>query len=256
MNEHYLHSKRVITPLGIVSAFVRIRDGRIVSVDQAPTSGISVDDFGDLVLSPGVVDTHAHLNEPGRTEWEGYETATRAAASGGVTTIIDMPLNCIPATTSVQALIEKRQAVKAHASVDYGFWGGVVPGNEGELDGMMDSGVCGFKAFLIDSGVAEFPMVTESDLMKAMPRLARRRMPLLVHAELEGPSEKPVHSEAYVDYLRSRPREWEQNAIRMMISLSERTRCPIHIVHLSDADSVALIDDAKNRGVQIGRAHV
>src|SRR5262249_6842943 len=140
-------------------------------------------DVGDLVILPGLVDTHVHVNEPGRTEWEGFDSATRAAAAGGITTIVDMPLNSVPATTTVAALEAKRAAARGRCRVDAGFWGGVVPGNAGELDALVDSGVSGFKCFLVPSGVEEFPMVGERDLREALPILARRSVPLLVHAE-------------------------------------------------------------------------
>src|SRR5207247_566005 len=139
--------------------------------------------FGDLAISPGLVDTHVHVNEPGRTEWEGFATATRAAAAGGITTIVDMPLNSVPATTTVAALEAKGAAARGQCSVDVGFWGGVVPGNAGELDALIDAGVRGFKCFLVPSGVDEFPMVGETELREALPILARRDVPLLVHAE-------------------------------------------------------------------------
>lgn len=251
MADFYLHSQRVVTPSGVVPGFVRVRDGRILCVDVLPEKGVPLMTYGNLILSPGLVDTHAHLNEPGRTEWEGFETATRAAASGGVTTIVDMPLNCVPATTTRVALETKRRAVKDHAWVDYGFWGGVVPGNEAELDPMMDSGVCGFKAFLIDSGVREFEKADKATLLKAMPRLARRRVPLLVHAELDRGDVSAHDSRKYIDYLRSRPRTWEEAAIKWVIVLAQETVCPIHIVHLSDALSLPLIAQARSRGMPI-----
>ncbi len=179
-------------------------------------------------MSPGLVDTHVHINEPGRTEWEGFDTATRAGAAGGVTTIVDMPLNSVPATTTVTALHAKVDSAKAQCHVDVGFWGGVVPGNAGELDGLVDAGVRGFKCFLVPSGVEEFPAVDEDDLRKALPILARRRVPLLVHAEspeviaefglrsadLSNPRSAVRNPQLYASYLASRPPEAELEAIR------------------------------------------
>ena len=208
--------------------------------------------LGNSALLPGVVETHAHMNEPGRTEWEGFETALRAAAAGGITTLIDMPLNSIPATTSAEALQVKKTAAQGKCSIDYGFWGGVVPGNEGELEAMISAGVMGFKAFMIHSGVDEFPMSTEEDLRKAMPILARAGVPLLVHAELESSGEPlAAHSKRYSSYLQSRPQKWEVDAIRLIIRLSEETGCQVHIVHLSAADAIEEIQAAKLRGVKI-----
>src|SRR5206468_12829391 len=159
-----------------------------------------------MAILPGLVDPHVHLNEPGRTEWEGFETATRAAAAGGVTTLVDMPLNCIPATTTASALETKLLAARGRLSVDCGFWGGVVPGNASELDRMADAGVAGFKAFLLPSGVDEFPHVDERDLRVALPILARRGVPLLVHAELPGPVPSGAGDpRLYSSYLATRP---------------------------------------------------
>src|SRR6188474_3390458 len=165
---------------------VYIEGGRIMHIGRLDETrpGAAVVDAGDLIILPGLVDTHVHVNEPGRTDWEGFETATRAAAAGGVTTLVDMPLNSIPATTTVAALEAKRAAARGRCCVDVGFWGGVVPGNDGDLDALVDAGVRGFKCFLVPSGVDEFPAVDEHDLRRAMPILARRGVPLLVHAEL------------------------------------------------------------------------
>ena len=182
-----VRSQRVVLPEGERAASLHISDGLIVRIEafesEDPT-GAKVFNVPDLVVSPGIVDTHVHVNEPGRTEWEGFDTATRSAAAGGVTTIVDMPLNSIPATTTVAALREKMEAARAKCHVDVGFWGGIVPGNAGEIEALVDAGVRGFKCFLVPSGVDEFPPVTEDDLRRAMPALARRGVPLLVHAEL------------------------------------------------------------------------
>ncbi len=182
-----IRSQRVVLPEGEQAATLHIKDGvieRILEFDAEDPTGARMFNVPDLVVSPGIVDTHVHVNEPGRSEWEGFDTATRAAAAGGVTTIVDMPLNSIPATTTVRALYAKVAAARAQCHVDVGFWGGVVPGNAGELEALVDAGVRGFKCFLVPSGVDEFPAVTEQDLRLALPILAKRGVPLLVHAEI------------------------------------------------------------------------
>src|SRR3954453_14732673 len=185
MAELVVRSRRVVAGGVERAAAVVVSAGKIVAVegyDAAFDGGDQVDP-GEAALLPGLVDTHVHVNEPGRTEWEGFDTATRAAAAGGVTTIVDMPLNSIPATTDVEALEAKRSAARGRVHVDVAFWGGVIPGNAGALDALVDAGVRGFKCFLAPSGVEEFPHVDERDLREALPILARRGVPLLVHAE-------------------------------------------------------------------------
>ncbi|PTL81504.1 allantoinase AllB [Vitiosangium sp. GDMCC 1.1324] len=253
--EQVLRSRRVVTGSGVREAAVVIRDGKVAAV-VAPAdvpAGLRVEDLGDKVLMPGVVDCHAHINEPGRTEWEGFETATRAAAAGGITTVVDMPLNSIPATTSREALRQKAASAEGHCTIDYGFWGGVIPGNAGELDAMVDAGVTGFKCFLIHSGVDEFPHVTREDLDRAMPILARRGVPLIVHAEMT-PDERPPQGDTrtYRSYLESRPRRWEDDAIRMMIELCRKHRGRVHIVHLSSSDALPDIAAARREGLPFG----
>lgn len=262
---------RVLFRGEIRPALVVTENGRIVSVENAdaPFTG-PVTDAGTAVILPGFVDTHAHINEPGRTDWEGFKTATRACAAGGITTVVDMPLNSIPATTSLASLHVKRSAVSDHSFVDFRFWGGVVPGNAGELESMVRDNVPGFKCFLIESGVPEFEYSREKDLLTAMPVLARLGVPLLVHAELD-PDDKSessayggvagtlpnVKNEAagdqrkYTSYLKSRPRDWENQAIRLMIDLSRRTGCRVHIVHLSSADALSDIRRAKDDGLPL-----
>jgi allantoinase len=206
---------------------------------------------------PGLVDTHVHINEPGRTEWEGFETATRAAAAGGVTTLIDMPLNSIPATTTAAGLEAKRAAARKKCWVNVGFWGGVVPGNAGELRALHRAGVFGFKCFLVPSGVPEFENVTESDLRSALPILAEMDAPLLVHAELPGPIEHATKRlakadpKSYATWLRSRPPAAEKQAIEMMIALAREFNARVHIVHVSSELSVPLIRRAKNEGLHV-----
>lgn len=249
-----IRSRRVVAPDGTRAAAVHIANGSIAAVasfDDFP-SGVPLLDAGDMVVMPGVIDTHVHVNEPGRTEWEGFETATRAAAAGGVTTILDMPLNSIPATTTVTALGAKRHAARGKTFINVEYIGGVIPGNAGELVGLHASGARAFKCFLTPSGVDEFPPVTETDLREAFPILARLGVPLMVHAEdpsrIGNTGEK---SRVYRDYLASRPPAAEESAIALLVRLLEWCPTPVHIVHLSSAHSLPTIRDAKNRGLPI-----
>src|SRR5438270_5363595 len=221
--ELVIHGRRVVTENAVGPASVHVSGGRIVAVgpfDQVPSDCEIVEAGEDSVVMPGLVDTHVHVNEPGRTGWEGFESATRAAAAGGVTTIVDMPLNSIPATTTLNGLKAKLAAAEGKLHVDTAFWGGVVPGNTSELEKLWDAGVVGFKCFLIHSGVDEFPNVTESDLREAMPLLARLGATLIVHAEVPGPVEACCQSisgqpsSSYQTFLRSRPREAENEGSR------------------------------------------
>ncbi len=247
-----IRSRRVVTPSGVRPAAVQFEDGRITSIGEW-NSASDATDVGDLVVMPGLVDSHVHVNEPGRTEWEGYETATRAAAAGGVTTIVDMPLNSIPATTTSTAFEEKLAAAKGKCSVDVAFWGGVIPGNVNELAPLVEQGVRGFKCFLIHSGVDEFPHVSAADLRIAMPELARLDSVLLVHAELEEPlqSVPERNPRAYSTFLRSRPRSMEDAAIALMIELCRETGARIHIVHHSSSDSLNILRTARSEGLPI-----
>jgi allantoinase len=207
-------------------ATVRWEDGVVVQLSDGPPDH----DFGNLVILPGLVDSHVHVNEPGRTEWEGFATATKAARAGGTTTIVDMPLNSIPPTTSVASLEEKRAAANGQIAVDVAFWGGIVPGSVGEVGGLMEAGVSGFKAFLTDSGVPEFPPVDVAAL-----RDLELEVPLLVHAE--SPSHLSTPGPAYADYLASRPPIAERAAIEALYDLA----APVHILHVSSGDGVDAI---------------
>ena len=264
--ELIVRSRRVLAQGTLAPRSIRTRGGRIVAVEsyeafevEAPRLAERALDFGDAVVMPGLVDGHVHINEPGRTEWEGFATATRAAAAGGITTVVDMPLNCIPVTTSRQAVAIKEREAERRCAVDVGFWGGVVPGNAGELEAMIDAGVCGFKCFLVHSGIDDFPASSEADLRLAMPILARRGSVLLVHAELAGPideasralAEAHADPRAYATFLASRPHASEDQAVAMMIRLSRELRCRVHIVHLSSADAIPMIARAKAEGVAI-----
>jgi allantoinase len=236
---------------------MHISGGKIAALREwdAKVDGAPRVDAGDAVVMPGLVDAHVHVNEPGRTDWEGYTTATRAAAAGGVTTIVDMPLNSIPPTTTEAGFAEKLAAAEGQAWVDVAFWGGVVPGNTNQLAVLLEDGVRGFKCFLIHSGVDEFPHVEESDLLKAMPELARLGSVLLVHAELPGPIDRAgpelagADPRAYDTFLRSRPRESENEAIAQMVRLCRETGARVHIVHHSSSDALATVAAAKAEGL-------
>ncbi|CAN5663909.1 allantoinase AllB [soil metagenome] len=249
---------RVVTRGGMGPAAVHVVDGRITAVtayDQIPP-GAPLVEVGDAVLLPGLVDTHVHINEPGRTEWEGFETATRAAAAGGVTTLVDMPLNSIPATTNVANFSQKLQAAGRKSHVDVAFWGGVVPGNQGELRPLWDAGMLGFKCFLAPSGVDEFPHVGEVDLRATMPVLAELGAPLLAHAELLGPLELAAalpgaDPRSYRTYLASRPRAAENEAITLLIRLCREFGTRVHVVHLASADALPLLRSACAEGLPI-----
>ncbi len=254
MTDLVIRGRGVVTPDGVRSASVHIAAGlieRLGAWEDAPP-GISVIDAGESLVMPGLVDTHVHVNEPGRTEWEGFETATRAAAAGGVTTILDMPLNSIPATTTVNALEAKREAAHGKSDVNVEFIGGVVPGNVGELEGLRDAGVRAFKCFLSPSGVDEFPAVSERDLREAFPVLARLGLPLMVHAE--DPAcllQSRGSSRRYGDYLNTRPVAAERAAITLLTQLMARTPTPVHVVHLSSATSLDIVRTARARGLPL-----
>jgi allantoinase len=241
----------VVFPDGVRPATIHIEDARIARIGASEEAADF--DAGDLVVSPGIVDTHVHVNAPGRTEWEGFDTATRAAAAGGVTTIVDMPLNSVPATTTVAGLEAKRAAARGQCHVDAAFWGGVVPGNAADLDGLVDAGVRGFKCFLVPSGVDEFPAVGERDLRDAMPIVARHGVPLLVHAESPAhlnPPTHPTHS-TYATYLATRPPEAEAEAIRLIGRLAREFGARVHIVHVASAEAADEVAQAKADGVAI-----
>ena len=251
-------SERVVTPDGVRPAAIVVAQGRIQNIvpigDAPPPHAAASVNAGSAAVLPGLVDTHVHLNEPGRTEWEGFVTGTRAAAAGGVTTLIDMPLNSIPATTTVSALRLKLQAAAPVALVDYGFWGGVVPGNVDDLEPLLDAGALGFKCFLVPSGVDEFAHVGESDLRPAMQRLAARDAVLLAHAELPGPIARAAPQgdpRRYATWLASRPEDAEVEAIKLLLRLSEETGCRVHIVHLSAATALPIIERARRAGARI-----
>jgi allantoinase len=254
-------STRVLTPEGIRPACLLVEDERIASVrswSDVPASA-TLNDFRDSVLLPGLVDSHVHINEPGRTEWEGFWTATRAAASGGVTTLVDMPLNCIPETIDVDALEAKRAAAFGKTWVDWAAWGGVVHGNSEALPALAGAGIPGFKCFLIHSGIDGFAWVNEDDLRLALRKLRGTGLPLLAHAEIAGPVEAATSAlntigadwHKYSTYLSSHPDAAEVEAIALLIRLAEEFQTHVHIVHLASAQAVPLLAEARNRGVPI-----
>jgi allantoinase len=254
-----IRGQRVVLPDSVVPSSLHILDEKIVAIagyDDVPEGCEVVEADDESIIMAGLVDTHVHINDPGRSDWEGFATATRAAAAGGVTTLVDMPLNSIPPTTSSAGLKAKLAAAREQCFVDVGFWGGVVPGNTTELQPLMAAGVVGFKCFLIDSGVAEFPNVTESDLREALPLLAKLNALLIVHAEVPGPiqiaglAENPDPT-AYATFLASRPRAAEDEAVALMIKLSREFGARVHIVHHSSADSLPMLREAKAAGVDI-----
>ncbi len=244
---------RVALPDGLRPADVLVAGGRISGVvghGDAPP-GTTVLDAGDRMVFPGLVDSHVHVNEPGRTHWEGFTTATRAAAAGGTTAIVDMPLNSIPPTIDLPALEIKRRAAAGQCAVDVAFWGGLTPDSVDDIESLAGGGVCGFKAFLVDSGVPEFPPVTEDVLRKALPKLAALGLPLLVHAELPGLIRNCPAGGSYLDHLAARPSGAEDAAVKMLADLVEETGAAVHVLHLASGDAVELIAAAQERGLPI-----
>ena len=247
-----LRSARIVTPEGERAGVVTVRDGRIDAITPDAPKRVPLKDLGFLAILPGVVDAHVHVSEPGGTEGEGFEGATRAAAAGGVTTIVDMPLNSIPVTTTVEALNIKRAAARGRVHVDCAFWGGVVHGNAGDLPALLTAGARGAKAFLAPSGLDEFPASDPSTLRAAMIALKAANAPLLAHAELMGaPSATRAESGDYRAYLASRPRAWENDAIRLLVSLCRETLCRTHIVHLSSSDGIEIVAAARALGLPL-----
>ena len=251
-----LRAARTVTPAGETAGCVVVNGSVISAVlpyDAVVDAAQVVDVDADCVLLPGFVDTHVHINEPGRTEWEGFSTATRAAASGGITTLIDMPLNSVPATVDVAALDIKRKAADGQCFVDVGFWGGAIPGNFDDLFALHDAGVFGFKCFLLPSGVDEFPNLDSADLDHYLGRLAELDAVMIIHAEdpMVIDAAPPPVGPAYASFLRSRPRAAESTAIATVIEAARRTGARAHIVHLSDADALPMIATAKADGVRL-----
>ncbi|MFJ2946417.1 allantoinase AllB [Streptomyces sp. NPDC087226] len=256
MAELVLRSARVVTPGGTRAASVTVADGVITAVlpyDAPVPDGTHLEDLGDDVLLPGLVDTHVHVNDPGRTEWEGFWSATRAAAAGGITTLIDMPLNSLPPTTTVDHLHTKRRVASGQAHIDVGFWGGALPGNVKDLRPLHEAGVFGFKAFLSPSGVDEFPPLDEEQLARSLAEIAAFDGLLIVHAEdphrlAAAPRQG---GPKYADFLASRPRDAEDTAVAHLVARAGQLGARVHVLHLSSCDALPLIAAARAEGVRV-----
>jgi len=251
-----IRGRRVITRAGEVARCVAVRDGVVVAIEpwESELAGVqTVELADDEVLLPGLVDTHVHVNEPGRTEWEGFATATRAAAAGGVTTLLDMPLNSLPPTCTAEALEIKQQSAEGKVHVDVGFWGGAIPGNIDSLRGLHDAGVFGFKCFMADSGVPEFPPLDVAQLEQYLGVLKSYGAMMIVHAEDAAAIEHgpQVRGRRYASFLASRPRGSENLAIANLIEAARNTGAMVHLLHLSSSDAVPMIRTARRDGVEI-----
>ena len=252
MNNRIIFSNRCWLEGKLQPATIVIDDGKISAIHQNKIE--EAEDVGDNILMPGIIDAHVHVNEPGRTEWEGFDTATQAAAAGGITTIVDMPLNANPVTTTVIALDEKLAATKNKLHVNVGFYGGLIPGNQNDIEGLIQAGVLGIKCFLTHSGIDEFPNVSEKEMDAAMPVIAKYGLPLLAHCELSDTKVDNQFSDfpnSYRYYLASRPKAWENNAIELMIKLCRKHNCKTHIVHVSSAEALTSIGKAKAEGLPL-----
>ncbi|XP_007025650.2 PREDICTED: allantoinase [Theobroma cacao] len=270
-SHYWIASKHIVTPQGIISGAVEVKGGNIISiVKDKDWNGKSkqVVDYGYAVVMPGLIDVHAHLDDPGRAEWEGFPSGTKAAAAGGITTLIDMPLNSFPSTVSTETLKLKIEAAEKRIFVDVGFWGGLVPGNAFNataLEGLLNAGVLGLKSFMCPSGINDFPMTDANHIKAGLSVLAKYRRPLLVHSEIQQDVESYLQDEdgddprLYSTYLKTRPPSWEEAAIRELLTVTKDTRiggpaegAHLHVVHLSDASSsLDLIKEAKRRGDSI-----
>lgn len=251
MQQRKIYSTRVWVENKLQPATITFNNG-ITAIDFSKSN--EAEDFGNAVIMPGVIDVHVHINEPGRTEWEGFETATQAAAAGGSTTIIDMPLNASPVTTTLDAFNQKLKASKGKMNVNVGFYAGLIPGNSQHLESLINAGVVGVKCFLTHSGIDEFPNVTEKDLDEAMPIIAKHNIPLLVHCELydtEIDCDFENNPTSYPHYLASRPKKWENDAIDLMIRMCRKHNCPVHIVHVASGEALSKIEAAKKEGLPI-----
>ncbi|MBS1626373.1 MAG: allantoinase AllB [Bacteroidetes bacterium] len=252
MQERKIYSNKVWVNNKLQPATICFAKGKINAIHFEKL--MNVEDFSSNIIIPGVIDVHVHINEPGRTDWEGFETATQAAAAGGSTTIIDMPLNSSPVTTTVDAFNEKLNASKNKLNVNVGFYGGLIPGNAQHIEPLIKAGVVGIKCFLTHSGINEFPNVTKKDLDEAMPILAKYNIPLLAHCELSDKEKHSLlneHPTSYQEYLKSRPKQWENDAVDLMITKCRQHKCPVHIVHVSSSECIDKIYNAKKEGLPI-----
>ena len=251
-NSKSIYSNRCWLDGKLQPATIVMDDGKISAIHLNKIEG--AEDAGDNILMPGIIDAHVHINEPGRTEWEGFDTATQAAAAGGITTIVDMPLNASPVTTTVKAFEEKLAATKNKMHVNVGFYGGLIPGNQSDLEGLMMAGVLGIKCFLTHSGIDEFPNVDEKDIDKAMPIIAKYGWPLLAHCELSDTKVDNQFADfpnSYRYYLEKKKKKWENDAIDLMIKLCRKHNCKTHIVHVSSAEALTNIEKAKEEGLPL-----
>ncbi|MGW4299404.1 allantoinase AllB [Streptomyces sp. NPDC004646] len=249
-----LRSTRVVTPEGVRSATVTVAAGTVTAVlpYDAPLPGaIRLEELGDHVLLPGLVDTHVHVNDPGRAEWEGFRSATRAAAAGGITTLVDMPLNSLPPTTTTAHLDIKRSAAQGRTHIDVGFWGGALPGNVKDLRPLHEAGVFGFKAFLSPSGVDEFPHLEREQLARSLAEIAGFDGLLIVHAEDPARLADTPAGTAYAGFLASRPHAAETEAIAQLIEQAKKFKARVHVLHLSSAAALPLIAAARAEGVRL-----
>jgi allantoinase len=252
LQQRKIYSNRVWVDNKLQPATVAFLHGSITAIDLNKHDG--AENFGDAVIMPGVIDVHVHINEPGRTEWEGFDTGTQAAAAGGTTTIVDMPLNASPVTTTLEAFEQKLESTKGKLNVNTGFYAGLIPGNVPHLEAMMQAGVVGVKCFLTHSGIDEFPNVTEKDLDEAMPIIAKYNLPLLAHCELyeeEIDCDFENNPTSYKHYLASRPKKWENDAVDLMIRMCRKHNCPVHIVHVASAEALEKIARAKSEGLPV-----
>jgi allantoinase len=258
-NVQAFFSKRLVTADGVVHGTLVVAGEQIRAIahpDEVPSDAETID-LGNAAIMPGLVDSHVHINEPGRTEWEGFESATRAAAAGGYTMLIDMPLNCLPATTTVEAVLKKRAAAEGKCRVDWAAWGGLVHDNQRDIASLAQSGVRGFKCFLINPGIDGFTLVSENELRAALPEVVKTGLALLVHAELSGSVDEATRTladanwKSYATYLQSRPDEAELSAIRLLVSLCRQYRFRLHVVHLSTWKGLELIRSAKAEGLAV-----
>jgi allantoinase len=255
LNEFLIHSKRCWINAQLTDATLHIKNGKIKAIYDGLYSidNILLKDYGSLITMPGVIDVHVHINEPGRTSWEGFNSATKAAAIGGITTLIEMPLNANPVTTNVEAFEIKKLASKNKLHVNCGFYGGIIPGNSNDIEPLIKAGVFGIKGFLTHSGIDEFPNVTREDLEKIAPVLAKYNVPLLLHCELEGEKNIPQvdNPKSYKAYLASRPTEWELNAIKLTLDFQEKYDLKTHIVHLSYSSGLNSVNKHKKNTKKI-----
>ena len=256
-NAQAIKSNCIVTPQGVLSGFVAIADSKILFVSEIlpPNFNGQILDAQDLAVMPGLIDCHVHINEPGRTSWEGFETATNSAAAGGITTLVDMPLNSLPVTTSIANFKFKLLAAQNKLIVNCGFWGGLVPDNLNEIEDLLSSGVFGLKVFLTHSGIDEFPNATADQIRRVLPILKKYNVPLLAHCELDKPIDAVKMLEqqptSYQAYLNSRPKDWENKAVQLMVDLCRESQCKIHIVHVSSAEALPIIAKAKAEGLPI-----